>query len=104
MPTNDEIEHAVDIAFKMVSESSARTDRLKLLAAAAEQSVAIFEYRKSDESQYSVRVVRLEDFGTGVDRKKDGRFEYVVAYDYDRADYRTFRLSRIRNGSVKVCG
>lgn len=91
-----------DIEMAEAADSIPGADNRKLVAAAAEQAVATFEYRKPDDSQYSVRVVRVEDFGTAVDHKRHCRFEYIKAWDYDRAEYRSFRLHRIRTGSVKV--
>lgn len=78
------------------------SEQVKLERAAKSQSVAEFEYRKPGESQFEVRVVRVEEIAEA--HAPQASFHYITGWDYDRGDYRTFRLSRIRNGSVKVIG
>lgn len=68
--------------------------------AAAGNLVVTFDYLKPESDGYETRVVRVEDFAEA--RRPDSRFYWIRGYDYDRQGYRTFRLPRMRQSSIKV--
>ena len=100
--TNYEISRIVQIIEDTVFDPGSAPQRIddKLEAAAASNSIATFEYKKPESDEYETRVVRVEDFAES--RGPDYRFYYITAFDYDRQNYRHFRLSRMRAETVKV--
>lgn len=87
-----------DSIAKVEREALTKLEWIKLIQAATMEDVVTFEYRKTPEEAFARRVVRLEDAAIS-SVKHD---EYVTGWDYDRQDYRSFRLSRIKPGSLKV--
>ena len=70
----------------------------RLGEAASLQSLAEFSYKKPGDTQFTSRVVRVEHYGTSA----KGGEQYINGWDYDRQEYRTFRLARIKPGTLKV--
>jgi predicted DNA-binding transcriptional regulator YafY len=79
-------------------EALTKLEWIKLIQAATTEEIVTFEYRKATNEGFVRRVVRLEDAAIS-SVKHD---EYVTGWDYDRQDYRSFRLSRMKPGSLKV--
>lgn len=77
-----------------------KTDEEKLKEAADNALIATFEYRKPDEDDFEVRVVRVEDFAEAISTAY--KFHFIRAFDFVRGDYRSFRLERMKNATVKV--
>jgi len=73
-------------------------DAEKLEQAADEIKVAVFDYKKPSDREYQRRIVRVEGYAFG----RVSKHEYIRAYDYERQGLRSFRISRILPGSVKV--
>lgn len=76
-----------------VPQPDSMTARLR--EAAGLHLLVQFDYKKSKETDFHERVVRVESYGLAVDG-------YITGWDYDRQEYRSFRLSRIHPSSLRV--
>lgn len=82
-------------ATQQAEEPTTNDMRVRLREAAGLHLLVQFDYKKSNDTDFHERVVRVESYGLAVDG-------YITGWDYDRQEYRSFRLSRIHPSSLRV--